>query len=62
MNIGMFSDTYYPQRNGVATSLKLYKTELERMGHNVYLFIPKLSKNVVKEEKNLSVSGNKICV
>jgi glycosyltransferase involved in cell wall biosynthesis len=51
MNIGMFSDTYYPQRNGVATSLKLYKTELERMGHNVYLFIPKLSKNGINEEK-----------
>jgi len=41
LNIGMFSDTYLPQKNGVATAIKLYKDEMEKRGHNVYLFVPK---------------------
>lgn len=38
MNIGLFTETYYPELNGVATSVLTLKTELERMGHNVYVF------------------------
>lgn len=38
MNIGLFSDTYFPQVSGVSTSIKLLKQELERQGHNVILF------------------------
>ncbi len=38
MNIGLFSETYYPEINGVATSVYLLKKELEKRGHNVYVF------------------------
>ncbi|SEO88381.1 1,2-diacylglycerol 3-alpha-glucosyltransferase [Amphibacillus marinus] len=38
MRIGLFTDTYYPQVNGVATSTYLLKQGLERIGHNVYVF------------------------
>lgn len=38
MNIGLFSETYYPEINGVATSVYMLKTELEKRGHNVYVF------------------------
>lgn len=38
MNIGIFTDTYYPQVSGVATSIKVLREQLERQGHNVYLF------------------------
>lgn len=38
MNIGIFSDTYFPQVSGVATSIKTLKDDLERKGHTVYLF------------------------
>lgn len=38
MNIGLFTDTYYPQISGVATSIKTLKTALERQGHNVFIF------------------------
>lgn len=38
MNIGLFTETYYPELNGVATSVLTLKTELEKMGHNVYVF------------------------
>jgi Glycosyltransferase len=38
VNIGLFTDTYYPEINGVATSVLMLKMELEQMGHNVYVF------------------------
>ncbi len=38
MNIGLFSETYYPEINGVANSVYLLKTELENRGHHVYVF------------------------
>ncbi|MDO4530405.1 MAG: glycosyltransferase family 4 protein [Bacillota bacterium] len=40
MNIGLFSDTYFPQLNGVATSIRTLATALEERGHNVYIFTP----------------------
>lgn len=38
MNIGLFTDTYYPQISGVATSIKTLKDALENQGHNVFIF------------------------
>ncbi|EEI25062.1 1,2-diacylglycerol 3-glucosyltransferase [Lactobacillus hilgardii] len=38
MNIGIFTDTYFPQVSGVATSIKTLKNELEREGNQVYIF------------------------
>ncbi|MDR1127267.1 MAG: glycosyltransferase [Treponema sp.] len=38
MNIGIFSDTYVPQVNGVVTVVRTLKTELEKLGHRVYIF------------------------
>lgn len=40
MNIGIFSDTYLPEVNGIVTSVVNFKQELERAGHNVYIFAP----------------------
>jgi len=38
MNIGLFTETYYPEINGVANSVYMLKHELENRGHNVYVF------------------------
>lgn len=38
MRIGLFTDTYYPQINGVATSVLMHKKVLEMLGHKVYVF------------------------
>lgn len=38
MNIGLFTETYYPEINGVANSVYMLKKELEKRGHNVYVF------------------------
>ena len=37
MNIGIFTDTYLPEINGVAVSIKMLKDELTKLGHNVYI-------------------------
>lgn len=38
MNIGIFTDTYYPQINGVVTSVRTLQEELSHRGHKVYIF------------------------
>ncbi|MFV0559160.1 MAG: glycosyltransferase family 4 protein [Enterococcus sp.] len=38
MKIGFFTDTYFPQVSGVATSIKTLKDELEKHGHDVFIF------------------------
>lgn len=38
MNIGLFTETYYPEINGVANSVFILKKELEALGHTVYVF------------------------
>lgn len=40
MNIGFFSETYTPDINGVVTSIKTFRQELEAAGHKVYIFAP----------------------
>lgn len=51
MNIGLFTDTYFPQLSGVATSILTLKTALEEQGHNVFIFTttdPHLEKGKVE--------------
>ncbi|GEK28301.1 glycosyltransferase family 4 protein [Furfurilactobacillus siliginis] len=54
MNIGIFTDTYFPQVSGVATSIKTLRDQLEQNGHSVYIFTstdPKVDKDVY--ERNI---------
>ncbi|MFC6260754.1 glycosyltransferase family 4 protein [Levilactobacillus fujinensis] len=49
MNIGLFTDTYFPQVSGVATSIKTLRDQLEKQGHQVYIFTttdPHVERNV----------------
>ncbi|MBM7635664.1 glycosyltransferase family 4 protein [Streptococcus saliviloxodontae] len=47
MKIGFFTDTYFPQVSGVATSIRTLKEELEKAGHEVFIF--------TATEKNIKV-------
>jgi len=49
MRIGMFTDTYTPQINGVVTSINSFTQELEKAGHQVFIFAPRLENSVEKE-------------
>ena len=37
MRVGIFTDTFFPEINGVATSVMLLQRELEKRGHSVYV-------------------------
>lgn len=41
LNIGIFTDTYTPQINGIVTSVTTLREELEKRGHKVYVFTAK---------------------
>ncbi|MCR4258397.1 glycosyltransferase family 4 protein [Streptococcus uberis] len=49
MRVGLFTDTYFPQVSGVATSIRTLKEELEKEGHEVYIFTT-TDKNVKRFE------------
>jgi len=40
MKIGFFTDTYFPQVNGVTFTLEAWRRELERRGHEVSIYYP----------------------
>ncbi|AHH12477.1 1,2-diacylglycerol 3-glucosyltransferase [Borrelia hermsii YBT] len=50
MKIAIFTDTYLPNKNGVATSIKQIKEGFERKGHTVYIFCPQSQKSDLREE------------
>lgn len=42
MRIGIFTDTFEPQVNGVVTSVNILKRELLAKGHDVFVFAPRV--------------------
>ena len=41
MRIAYLTDSYYPNVNGVVTSMDAFKREHERQGHEVFIFCPR---------------------
>ena len=63
LNIGLFTDTYTPDVNGVSVSVATLKTQLERMGHNVYVITPSMQTKLVGvefEDGILQIPGIKL--
>src|SRR5258708_452884 len=50
MKIAFFTDTYFPQLNGVTISVSNYAAELRKKGHTVYIFAPKIKNYIDHEE------------
>ena len=58
MRIGIFSDTYIPQINGVSTSIEMLRKGLEKMGHKVYIVTVNPSNlKYIYEKKVLKIPG-----
>ena len=58
MNIGLFTDTYFPQINGVGTSVHMLAKELTSLGHNVYIFTPSDPKRHNTDENIISMKSS----
>ena len=50
MNIGIFTDSYLPYTSGVVRSIQTFTEELNKMGHEVFIFAPAY-KNCGDEDK-----------
>lgn len=52
MKIGIVTDSYYPQINGVVVSIDNFVRELKALGHEAYIFAP-FFKNYKDKDKNI---------
>lgn len=43
MRIGLFTDTYHPAMNGIVQVVDSTRTQLEALGHEVFVFCPKVN-------------------
>lgn len=43
MRIGLFTDTYHPAINGIVNVVDITREQLEALGHEVYIFCPKVN-------------------
>jgi 1,2-diacylglycerol 3-alpha-glucosyltransferase len=50
MRIGVFSDSYKPYTSGVVTSISTFKEELNKMGHELFIFAPRYPHHHTEEE------------
>lgn len=53
MRIGIFSDRYLPQIDGVCYSIETFREQLEAMGHEVYIFAPRPAWNYRERSKHV---------
>lgn len=53
MKIGLFTDSYYPQISGVATSIQTLSVELEKLGHEVFIFTTTDPQADTENERNI---------
>lgn len=53
MRIGMFTDYYLPVKTGVSTSVASFREELEKLGHEVYVFAPSAGILVREEDDHI---------
>jgi len=51
MRIGFFSDSYFPEIDGVTYTLKSWKERLEERGHEVYIIYPQSDDYIPKERE-----------
>ncbi|SJZ76488.1 glycosyltransferase [Anaerorhabdus furcosa] len=50
MRIGLFSDTYLPEINGVASSVHILREQLVKNGHKVYVITTKPENGIVEDD------------
>lgn len=53
MRIGMFTDYYLPVKTGVSTSVASFREQLEKLGHEVYVFAPSAGILIREEDDHI---------
>lgn len=60
MRILMISDVYFPRVNGVSTSIKTFRDELQKMGHKVVLIVPNYGNGQTLEPNIVRVASRSV--
>ena len=60
MRIGLFTDTYLPTINGIVFVVESLKTQLESLGHEVYVFCPARTISPSRKHEYLNDDGHTI--
>ncbi len=60
MKILMVSDVYFPRVNGVSTSIRTFRAELQRLGHSVDLIAPDYPAGCVPEDGVMRVRSRAV--
>ncbi len=60
MNIGLFTDAYFPNISGVVSSIATLKQALEDCGHTVYIITNHSGKDILFEDGMLKLPGLKL--
>lgn len=60
MKIGFFTDTFYPDLNGVSISVNNFANTLRKKGHIVYIFAPKIKGYKDQDENVIRLPSIKI--
>jgi glycosyltransferase involved in cell wall biosynthesis len=53
MKIGIFSECYLPTLNGVVVSIETFRQEMEKRGHEYFIFAPETKDFVDKDKKHV---------
>lgn len=62
MKIGLFTDTFFPQINGVGTSVRTLSDSLTKLGHEVYIFTPSDPRQPKDEDSHIIRMPSMPCV
>lgn len=57
MRIGIFTDTYSPDINGVVTSIRLLEDELKKHGHEVYIITSSSNRTISRKGNIILIPG-----
>lgn len=57
MNIGLFTDAYYPNISGVVSSIATLRQALEELGHTVYIITNHSGTDIIYEDGILKLPG-----
>ncbi|MBN1377717.1 MAG: glycosyltransferase [Gammaproteobacteria bacterium] len=60
MRVLMISDVYFPRVNGVSTSIKTFRQELQQQGHNVVLVVPEYENKSVDDPDIIRVASRRV--
>ena len=50
MRIAIFTNNYLPNPYGVSGSVESFRKEFERLGHEVYIFAPRMERIYIDED------------